>query len=358
MRSVVRFVTLALVFAVLLAGLGQPRQADAQEGAPIVDIPDLEHLHATLPDFDIRETVLAPTGEQAAIVANMGGQVRWNAFGTPHSLTRYGSYLTDVLPGADPATAVREWIRANRALFKLSDTAVTRLELVSDVQLPDSPARVLLFRQRFGTLVPAVDGLLAVGYRDGRIAYLSSSITGNLAAPARATLSPAQAWLKAAANVGVSVPATSLVSLPGSDGWRIWEVPGFGVPQRARLRAFPLPSGSARTVWEANVVNAGGSEAYAYTVFVDARTGEILARHNRLNTAQDTREAALAQLAAPESSTFQGSYNTADPANQCGPLHTFAAPAATTTEEIAKYRCLRPHLLPWPRRAGAPSFPK
>ena len=58
---------------------------------------------------------------------------------------------------------------------------------------PMGRGAAVLFRQRFGGLHAGVDGLLAVGVRDGAVYYVSSSLARSSAAPADATLSAAAA---------------------------------------------------------------------------------------------------------------------------------------------------------------------
>jgi hypothetical protein len=64
-------------------------------------------------------------------------------------MLKYGGFLGAGSGG--PVSAAREWIRANRVLFRLSDQAVTDLELLSDGTMPYSAAHAALFRQRFGS---------------------------------------------------------------------------------------------------------------------------------------------------------------------------------------------------------------
>lgn len=85
-------------------------------------------------DFDARTGTVAPTAEQLAIASEMGAVVRWSAFGTPASLTKHGGFLAAGLSGPDAPTVALDWLRANKALFRLSST--DGLALVSDGALP------------------------------------------------------------------------------------------------------------------------------------------------------------------------------------------------------------------------------
>ena len=140
----------AIVVALAAIMMFQPSRAFGQ--AKILDVHDKE------PDFDSRTGKIAPTSTQLAIVSNLGADARWNRFGTPHSLIKHGGFLATGLTG-DAVTAARNWIRANRALFRLSDQSVTRLELLNDSKMRGSNGHAVIFRQRFGNLPAAQDGI-------------------------------------------------------------------------------------------------------------------------------------------------------------------------------------------------------
>ncbi|HZE72474.1 MAG TPA: M36 family metallopeptidase, partial [Pyrinomonadaceae bacterium] len=254
-----------------------------------------------LPDLDNRAGQVAPTAQQMALVDSIGARAEWNQFGTVHTMLKYSGFLATGLSG-DPVSAAREWIRANRVLFRLSDQSVTDLELVSDGTMPYNAAHAVLFRQRFGSLVPTQDGLINVAIVNGNVYHVWSSSAGDQAAPAAATLTPAQAWLNAAANVNHIVPTGDVVDLglEKFSNWTLLQVVGFAQPQRVRLTALPTPTNGVRPAYEANVVYVQGHIADAYTVFVDARTGEVLYRVNRVNWFAPT---------GPQTQAFSGTYD-------------------------------------------------
>ena len=76
-----------------------------------------------LNDFDNRTGTVAPNSTQLGMVAGLGATATWNRFGTPASLMRDGGYLATGLSGPDAATVARNWISANKALFRLSSTS-------------------------------------------------------------------------------------------------------------------------------------------------------------------------------------------------------------------------------------------
>ena len=277
-------------------------------------------VHNTLPDFDSRADVLAPTGQQTGIVSSLGATARWNKFGTPKSLIKYGGYLATGLSG-DPVTAAKNWIRTNKALFRLTNTGVNSLELVSDSLMAGYDGHAIIFRQKFGTLPAGVDGLITVGISGGKIAYVSSSSAGDQSSPGSASLDPVIAWFNAATSIGQSISLSGISPTRKENSWTVFDVPGFSHPQRSRLVAFPRPGQSARPAFETNVLNVRDGAALAYTFFVDAQTGEILMRTNRVQQ-QATGD-------APQISVFNGDYSL-NPA-VCGPCHTYTVPDGTAS---------------------------
>jgi extracellular elastinolytic metalloproteinase len=267
-----------------------------------------------LPDLDNRAGQVTPTAQQMGLVDSMGARAEWNQFGTVHTMLKYGGFLATGLSG-DPVSAAREWVRANRVLFRLSDQNVTDLELVSDGVTPYSTAHAVLFRQRFGSLFPTQDGLINVAIVNGNVYHVWSSSAGDQPAPAAATLTPTQAWLDAAASVNHIVPVANVLSaiVDKQNNWTVLKVAGFPQEQRVRLTALPTPTNGVRPAYEANVVYVQGHIADAYTVFVDARTGEVLYRANRVNWAAP----------APETTVFTGTYMDAPAPAACGPKHSF-----------------------------------
>ncbi len=260
-----------------------------------------------LADLDTRGTA-APSPAQKTAVGSLGDvTVRWNTLGTPSSLLPADGSL-GAAPGA-PADGARTWLRQHAAAFGLSAAQVDGLELVRSQALADSPARAVLFRQKYGALVPATGGMVTVGVADGQVAYASSSLTRTTATPAAAAMTPVQGWLKAAANVGRPSDAASVTDLvqgATADAWTTFTVPGLAQQQQVRLRALGMADGTVRPVFEANVLDTEGGDAFAYTVFVDAVTGATLGRRNQVDN--DSYQ-----------NVFTGSFT----ALACGPKHAF-----------------------------------
>jgi hypothetical protein len=172
MKRVIRPV---LFVAAVLALVFSPGLGRAQ-GPVLPRIAELEDLWQHLPDIDTRAQAISPTAQQVNRVKQLGASATWTRFGTVESLINFRGVLAKGL-NSDPkaqAVAARDWIRANRDLFRLSEQAVNNLELVNDSLLPDSTAHAVLFRQRFGNLTAVQDGMITVGIVDGTVAYASS----------------------------------------------------------------------------------------------------------------------------------------------------------------------------------------
>jgi len=130
------------------------------------------------PDLDNRVGMVAPTSGQEALARRLGGSVRWNEFGTPHVLMNHRGVLSGPRDG-DHVEIARGWVRDHRELFRLTTAGVDALQVLRVSPLFDSPdqvrdargqalanpdvATVVLFRQTFGELSAAQDGLLHVG---------------------------------------------------------------------------------------------------------------------------------------------------------------------------------------------------
>ena len=299
-----------LLALTVVGGLSQLPAAGSSASAPAVDVDAIATLGDPvqgLADVDTRGTA-APTAAQRSAVSALGDVVtRWNDLGTPASLLPADGSL-----GAAPGTPVegaRTWLRQHAAVFGLGAAQVDGLQLVNSQELAGSSARAVLFRQVHGDLVPATGGMVTVGVADGQVAYVSSSLARTTQLPPAATLTPVEGWLRAAADVGRPTEAakvTDLVRAAAPGDWTTFTVPGLAQEQQVRLRALALADGSVRPVLEANVVDAEAGDAFAYTVLVDAVTGEVLVRRNQV-----------------DNESYQDVFTGAVTAVSCGPRHTF-----------------------------------
>src|SRR4051794_24502367 len=199
---------------------------------------------AGLKDLDARTGTVLPTAAQKQEVSALSARAQWNRYGTPASLIADDGFLSGV-GGGSASEIARSFLRSHADLFRLSAADVDNLELVNDAKLVASDGHAVLFRQRFGSLAAGHDGMITVGVSGGRVAYVSSSAAGSQAAPAAATLSATDAWLKAATNAGFNVSRAALKTSATRDGWTTFNVSGLATPltgkqaigQRARLVA-------------------------------------------------------------------------------------------------------------------------
>ncbi|GCD88385.1 hypothetical protein NLS1_03910 [Nocardioides sp. LS1] len=316
---------LALLTATLVPGLtqlpalaagGTPSSADRSHVDPD-SVVTLGDSVPTLADVDTRGTAL-PSLAQKQAAAGLGAvDLRWNQFGTPSSILPADGSL-GAAPGS-PVQGARSWLRAHAAVFGMTAGQVDDLDLVNDQKLALDGGDAVLFRQRFGSLTPALDSMVTVGIARHDVAYVSSSITKTTATPLPATLTPLQGWVKAAAGVGRTLSAADLagVTRTVSAGWTRLSVPGFAQQQQVRLRALALADGTVRPVFEANVVDVKGGSAFAYTSMVDARTGRVLHQQSQVDNSSDAFQ-------------FNGEYTATD----CGPKHPFEI-TDNATKQIA-----------------------
>lgn len=260
-------------------------------------------------DLDVRHGRLTPSADQRRAVERLDATVRWTRFGTAAVLSRVDGPLASGVPGS-PAQAARRFLIQNRVLFRMSQARVGSLELLQDTALTDGGsaanrsesvllaapataqasgggrAHVVVFRERFGGLPAAAGGLVSVAVAGDEVVYVTSSAYGDAPAPARARLSPVTAWLAAAAAAGrpVSREAVGPVATTADPRqWTTFSVTGLAQMQRARLVAVGVPHQGARPAYEANVVDVQDGTALASTSFVDAVTGKVLVRHNRVD---------------------------------------------------------------------------
>ncbi len=282
---------------------------------PVLGIGDILEAHRPLPDFDTRVVEVAPSPSQLATVDQLGASASWNRFGTPRSLIRHDGSLASGY-GLEPATAARDWLRDQAALFRLSPLGVDELELVNVSPFGRDETAAVLFRQSFGGLAAASGGLITVGVDRGEILYASSSSVGEHAPPGEAVLSAVDAWLLAALGVDRPLTLLDLSGIHEDSGWTVFEAAGFSHPQRARLRAFPTPETGVLPAFETIVLDVAGGAATAYTIFVDAQTGELLARYNRVQRLHDSEgEKMLGIFPEPSWSLFLATPTLAVPAD-------------------------------------------
>jgi extracellular elastinolytic metalloproteinase len=296
-RRAVLVLTSGVALTGLLTGLPASRAAEpsahltrALQGGDSGDFPGAE---VPVGDADRRGPDLAPSAHAKAALARLprGAKTSWTQYGTPHTLTRPGSFLATGLSGS-PEQVARTFLSRNAALYGLSATAVDALELVSADPLPDSTtAWAVLLRQKLAGMRVAEDGLVAVGVgAGGNVAYVTSSLvpTGVLGTLKSTTpaISPQAALVAAAKDAGITGLATSDISLGqvNAAGFQTMTAKGLHQPQLTRLRVLPTTNHGARLVYETDVTDVAAGRALATMSFVDAETGAVLLRRDAVDT--------------------------------------------------------------------------
>jgi extracellular elastinolytic metalloproteinase len=283
-----------------------------------------------LPNYDARTGAIAPTTAQLDAVDALGAHATWNSFGTPHVLTKDGGFLATGVQGDTAVAAARNYLDANRALFKLA--SADALVLHGDSLLAGSQGHAVTFRQRFGGLDAWPDGIVTVGLTGSpasgwKVASVSSTLTGADSLTGTPQLSLQQGWSAAASKVGLNVSVVEIGSQLGvRGGYGVFSVSNFGEEQYARPLAFVTPQGVIPAI-EALVL--GGPEpakgqlsnAGSYSVIVDARDGSLLMRNDLVDA-----------LDAGSVQQFSGDTGSAD--GGCGALQDIAVPGGTKSLDV------------------------
>jgi extracellular elastinolytic metalloproteinase len=270
-----RVITLVAVVATVVA-LAGATPAAPNGGRPVG--PGFQGESGIPKDLDLRTGRLQPTSAQERAVAALDAAVRWNRFGTPQSLIRYGGYLATGL-SSDPIDAALGFLRDNHALFRLGGSAIRSLEVVRVA--PIGRGHSVLLRQRLGGLDAAAGGTAAVGVVEGKVAYVSSSLVGSDAAPRAPLLSLERAVAIAAADVGRRIDTDDIVSSRRVDGWTRLNTRGSAEQLSGRLVAVPTPLAGNRSAYQTFLLDADAAEAFTH--FIDARTGAVLIRLNEVD---------------------------------------------------------------------------
>ena len=308
---------------------------------------------------DFREGVVAPTAAQEQAARAIGATTaRWNEFGTPRVLLNHRGYLSAAAEG-DADDVARAFVADHAGLFKLSAGAVDSLEVVTDSPLLEGPdlvqqqqgervatdgvPHVVTFRQTFGDgptgdLVAGNDGLLTVGVqRDGRVGYVTSSVTGDEEVSGSRTLDAVAALQRAADDAGLDLGRLTGVEADGP--WTTFRSSLTRDLQRARLMAVPTPTGGTRLAWETTLLSSDHADddhgPAAFISFVDAETGRVLLRDNRVD---HLAEGLAAPAAAPSGEPFTGPPMPA----RAPPSGTVRTPSRTAPARSASSRPPRP----------------
>jgi len=260
-------------------------------------VPAAGDAHDHLPDLDSRKASVAPTAAQKSAAApgsnnrgKTGGAITWNRFGSVEAITPSGTTPLASGLGSDPVAAARAYLVRNAATFGLTAADIDAMQHVATNAIGGSS--IVMLRQTFGGVEAGIDGLVVVAVDKGNARYVSSTLapTAGASAARRAApaLTPTQALAKAAANVGgkasdIKVKGSSAQRSAGA-GWTDLTAKGLVGDQHAKLVAVPVPGSDARTAYQVVVRDDADS---GYSVYVDAKTGTVIARESLVDFDSD-----------------------------------------------------------------------
>ncbi len=257
-------------------------------GRAIVNIEG--HTPEALPDYDSRASV-APSADQLAAANALGANVDWNRFGVASSVSKTGAYVTTGLQATDAVSAARNWLAANKALFRLDST--DSLAAVTTQPFRGTTNDYAIVFRQVADGVGSTDGVATValvGSKDAgwNVTYASSSLTGGSTdATGSDDLSPAEAWTEAANNVGVDASVVDIAAQSTKAGATTLAVHGLAQTQRVTKAVFATPHHGARAAYDASVTTNAGGNLESYQVVVDAETGDVLYRQSQVDYISD-----------------------------------------------------------------------
>jgi extracellular elastinolytic metalloproteinase len=272
------------MFAVLMvAALALPAA-----GRAVVNIEG--HTPAPLPDFDSRAAV-APTAHQLTAADALGADVSWNRFGVASSVSKPGNYLAKGLQAPDAVSAARQWLDANKALFRL-DSTDSLAAATTEPFIGTTNDYAIVFRQQAdgvastdGVATVAVVGSAADGWN---VVYASSSLTGgSTEATGSEDLDPAAAWTQAANAAGVDVSVVDIAAQSTNAAGTTLAVHGLSHAQHVKKAIFATPHHGARAAYDATVTTNKDGNLESYQVVVDAETGALLYRQSQVDYLSD-----------------------------------------------------------------------
>jgi extracellular elastinolytic metalloproteinase len=245
--------------------------------------------------LDVRDAqrAIVPTATQLAVIDGLGATARWTRFGTAQSLIRHGGYLATDIDAADATTAALAWLEDHRVLYRLG--ALDDVEVDRTLQLTDD-AYVVVLRQRIGDLPLSPEGTASIGLAGSteegwRVAYASSTLTGDPQLRGSAELTTVEGWVAAAEAVGSDVGEGDVDIVEERRGWTVLDVDGLEEEQLVRQVAFPTPRRGSRPAYEAIVVDVEEHGLdHGERVIVDAADGELLYEQGIVNHAADDPE--------------------------------------------------------------------
>jgi len=288
-----------------------------------------------LPNFDIRATAPSrPAGEspaaQAAIerlLAESGAEAeaRRGRRGTLRSLVARGRPLSPPASGS-PETVARQFLGRHQAAFGLEADDVAGLTRAHESASAADPLVHVTFRQTAGGLRVFGAAVRVHLTRSGEVVGVATSAAATRGERAAPTLGPEAAVEAATAHVRPELAATRrVIDGPSGPSQRTrFERGPFRSDVEAELVLFPVPDG-VRLAWHVVLEPAGIPQKY--DVLVDASTGELLYRRNRVLYADGAGKVLQSDAtrgrdprAVDEHPTGAGPSGFGDPPNGCPPV--------------------------------------
>jgi hypothetical protein len=247
--------------------------------------------HGSLRDFSKASATSRPTAAQRAAVKAIHAKATWNSYGTASTLMRPGGYLTKQASGATAPVAARSWLAKHKVIFRLD--SVRGLRVAADSKMTGGRGHAVTFQQSFaGLKVVNGAGLITISMVPGKshrwkIGFASSTSLGTLRTSGSVKLTPAQAFVHAAGNLGLKTTLVNVRAQKVARGWTNLSIGGLPDIQRVRLGSYGIGR-LAVPAYEAIVLDRTGS-LLAFRTIVNARTGAILARTNLTDNFATTR---------------------------------------------------------------------
>ena len=220
--------------------------------------------------------------------------------GTPRVVARFGSSLTRP-SDADAAEIALDYVAAHRGVFGLDAGQIDALEQ-ADRYTTLSGVTYVYWRQAYRGIELSDEGLAAAVADDGRLLTVTGPPRPDPSVPStKPELGVAQAMAIAAADARVEAPKVE--KGPSGDD----RATTFADESSAGLSIYGLSSGT-RLAWRVEL-DADSQHYYAYEI--DARSGEILSRHNLVLS-----ENARVHELWPHAEAFSPAFNGGSATNQ------------------------------------------
>ncbi len=191
--------------------------------------------------------------------------------------------LTPPAPGREGIDIVRDYLRANAAVYGLEESEVDQLHFIGESVSPDSGLRMVRFEQIVNDIPVFQSETRAILDRDGRLIRTLGLLASNAdeAEPLDDLISPERALVSALDTVDISLNVSAMRSSKSERKGNKASIkindPQIADDASSRLVYFPMAPGVLIPAWSQVTFTNGN---YDWYTLVDARTGELLWRKN------------------------------------------------------------------------------